>query len=73
MHYSLAALLLAANFFSHAQASPLTDRAVEPTATGQIGVNLPNELGDPSDYVGSIGVDTQYLTLEGTITKVGYC
>lgn len=69
MHRPLATLLLTADLFGHVQASTLTARAVEPTATGQIGVNLPNELGEPSHYVGWIGVDSKYLTLDGTQTK----
>ncbi|KAF2733710.1 hypothetical protein EJ04DRAFT_564840 [Polyplosphaeria fusca] len=69
MQRSLAALLLVADPLWHVAASTLTARAIEPTATGQIGVNPPEEFGDPSEYVAHIGVDTQYLTEDGTTTK----
>lgn len=72
MHHLFAKLLLAADLLSYAQASTLTARAVEPTATGEIGVNPPDDLGDSTHYIGWIGVDTSYLSLDGSTTKVGF-
>jgi hypothetical protein len=70
MHRSLAALLLGAGVFRLIDGYTITARAVEPTASGEIGVNPPDGLGEQSHYVGWIGVDTDYLSLDGSTTKV---
>lgn len=67
----LRAVLIGLAMTTRVLAFTITVRAVEPTETGQIGVNpVSDDLGNPSDYAGSIGVDTQYLTTEGSTTKV---
>ena len=45
--------------------------AIEPTASGQIGVNPVTDLGDAATYIGQVfGTDTFYITVIGTTTKV---
>lgn len=60
---SLATLSLAAGIFCYAQASTPTARGVEVTPPDE-------DLGDREQYVGWIGVDTDYLSMEGTKTRV---
>jgi len=40
--------------------------AINPTTSGQIGVNpVQSDLGDPDTYIGEIyGTDTQYITID---------
>jgi hypothetical protein len=60
-----------ASTITHIIPETLTRRAINPTSSGQIGVN-PVTL-DPagvSQYVGPIGTDTNILSLDGSTTKV---
>lgn len=46
-------------------------RAIVPTVSGQIGINpVSAGLGDPSDYVGPIGTDTNLYQVVQSTTKV---
>ncbi|KAF2736237.1 hypothetical protein EJ04DRAFT_551459 [Polyplosphaeria fusca] len=56
--------------YAHGQGATITARAVEPTASGQIGVNpVDDAFGLPEQYGAPIGVDTQYLTEDGSTTR----
>lgn len=48
-------------------------RAIIPTVSGQIGINpVSAGLGDPSDYVGPIGTDTNLYQVVQSTTKVPF-
>ncbi|KAK0106288.1 hypothetical protein ONS96_003928 [Cadophora gregata f. sp. sojae] len=58
-HFILAALTTASHLFSYSMAQDLGAKAIEPTASGQIGIN-------PVDF---IGTNTQYYSADATTTK----
>ena len=61
--------------FARVQAATITlsihENAIVPTSPGQIGVNpVTVGIGPAEEYLGPIGTDTNYLTPEGSTTKV---